>query len=341
VTVGERFATNDATQRFFEQAIDAVRHVPGVTSAAFTSQLPLSGDRDEYGAQFEANGSQRAETYGAFRYAVSPTYLETLRVPLRSGRLLDHHDGAGTPLVALISESLANNRFPGANPIGQRVTIGPVGPYTIVGVIGDVKQLSLALDDSNAVYTPATQWRFADRVRSLVVRVRGDAAALAPAVRQAIWSVDKDQPIQRVATLADLLAASAAERRFALLIFETFAVAALVLATAGLYGVLSGGVAERRREIGVRSALGASRGSILGRVVRQGMALTGLGIAIGLAGAAAASQALVTLLFGVSRLDPVTYLGVTMLLTTASTLACSVPAWRAARVDPAITLRSE
>jgi predicted permease len=341
VTVGHRFESNDATHRFFDAALEAVRRVPGVASAAFTSQLPLSGDRDEYGAQFEATATRRAETYGSFRYAVSPGYIETLRVPLRSGRLFDPRDGPGSPLVALISESLAMNRFEGDDPIGQHVTVGPAGPYTIVGVVGDVKQMSLALSESDAVYTPAAQWRFADRVRSLVVRARGDAAALAPAVRQAIWSVDKDQPIQRVATLDDLLTASAAERRFALLIFETFALAALVLATAGLYGVLSGAVAERTREIGVRAALGASRRSILGLVVRQGMALTGIGFVAGLAGAVAASEALVTLLFGISRLDPITYVGVTTLLAVASAAACAVPAWRAARVDPAITLRAE
>jgi ABC-type antimicrobial peptide transport system permease subunit len=164
---------------------------------------------------------------------------------------------------------------------------------------------------------------------------------LAPAVRQAIWSVDKDQPIQRVATFDELLAASAAERRFALLIFETFALAALVLATAGLYGVLSGAVAERTREIGVRTALGASRGSILALIVRRGMTLTGIGMAAGLAGAAAASQTLATLLFGISRLDPITYGGVTTLLIAAAAVACAVPAWRAARVDPAITLRAD
>jgi putative ABC transport system permease protein len=341
VTVGHRFESADATHRFFDAALDAVKQVPGVAAAAFTSQLPLSGDRDEYGAQFEATQNRPAETYGSFRYAVSPDYIGALRVPLRSGRLFDPHDRPGSPLVALISESLARDRFEGDDPIGQHVTIGSAGPYTIVGVVGDVKQMSLALNEADAVYTPAAQWRFADRVRSLVVRARGNAAALAPAVRQAIWSVDKDQPIQRVATFDELLAASAAERRFALLIFETFALAALVLATAGLYGVLSGAVAERTREIGVRTALGASRGSILALVMRQGLTLTGIGMAAGLAGAAAASQTLATLLFGISRLDPITYGGVTTLLIAAAAVACAVPAWRAARVDPAITLRAD
>jgi len=145
----------------------------------------------------------------------------------------------------------------------------------------------------------------------------------------------------RVATMDDLVRITAAERRFVLLLFEAFALAALALAATGIYGVLSGSVAERTREIGVRSALGASRGSILTLVVRQGMTLTGLGVAIGVVGAVAASQAIVTLLFGVSRLDPVTYFGVIALLGGVAAVACAVPAWRAARVDPAITLRAE
>src|SRR6185295_2717379 len=211
----------------------------------------------------------------------------------RRGRLLDEHDGAGAPRVAMISESMARRRLPGRDPIGQRLHIGDGPLYTVVGVVGDVKQMSLALNEADAVYVTATQWRFADNVMSLVVRARGDAAALAPAVRQAVWSVDKDQPIVRVATMDGLLTALAAERRFALILFATFALAALVLAAAGIYGVLAGSVAERTREIGVRSALGASRGEILALVVRQGMKLTGLGVAIGIAGTAAATRVIV------------------------------------------------
>jgi ABC-type antimicrobial peptide transport system permease subunit len=153
--------------------------------------------------------------------------------------------------------------------------------------------------------------------------------------------VDKDQPIVRVATMESLLAQSEAQRRFALVLFESFAFVALVLAATGLYGVLSGGVTEREREIGVRSALGATRGNILGLVVRQGMTLAGVGVAIGLLGGAAASRAIITLLYGISRLDPITYLGVVGLLLAVSGFSCWVPAWRAARVDPAITLRAE
>jgi putative ABC transport system permease protein len=212
--------------------------------------------------------------------------------------------------------------------------------FTVVGVVGDVKQMSLALSESEAVYTTTTQWHWADGTLSLVVRTRGDAA-LTPAIKSAIWSVDKDQPVVRVATMDDLLAASAAQRRFVLILFQAFALVALLLAATGIYGVLAGSVTERTREIGVRAALGATRGDIVALVVRQGMALTGFGIVVGLSGAMAASQALVTLLFGVSRLDPVTYLGVIALLGGVSVIACWAPAWRAAQVNPAITLRAE
>jgi putative ABC transport system permease protein len=342
-TSGHRFDDGSTTHRFFADALEAVRHVPGVTVAAFTSQLPLSGDNDAYGVHFERHSNDDPEGGDAFRYTVTPGYFETIGLPLRRGRLLDEHDIAGAPVAVLINEAFARRSFGDRDPIGQRLHLGPDdGPWqTVVGVVGDVKQTSLAVSQSDAVYITTAQWRFTDRALWLVVRARGDVAALAPAIRKAIWSVDKDQPIVRVATVDELLVASAAERRFALIVFEAFALAALVLAATGIYGVLSGSVTERMREIGVRSALGASRSNILALVVRQGMTLTGLGVVIGLCGAVAASGAIITLLFGVSRLDPITYLGVIALLVGVSGLACWVPAWRAARVDPSITLRAQ
>jgi putative ABC transport system permease protein len=341
-TFGARYDDDRICHQFFAQALDAVRQVPGVTAAAFTSQLPLSGDSDIYGARFEEDSPDVG--YSVFRYAVTPGYFETIGIPLRRGRLLDAHDVAGTPPAILISESLAKRRFPNQDPIGKRVHVGgridsPM--FTVVGVVGDVKQMSLAMSESDAVYTTTTQWHWADGTLSLVVGARGDAAAFVPAIKNAIWSVDKDQPIVRIARMDDLLAASAAERRFVLILFEAFGLVALVLAATGIYGVLSGSVTERTREIGVRSALGASRGSIVGLVIRQGMSLTGLGVVLGLVGAMAASQAISALLFGTSRLDPITYLGVILLLAAVSAVACCVPAWRAARIDPMVALRYE
>lgn len=344
-TSGQRFREPEAIHRFFANTLDAARQVSGVTSAAFTSQLPMSGDLDAYGVHLELNPALReVQDRSAFRYAVTPSYFETAGIPLLRGRLLEENDRAGVPLVALVSESLAKRRFRDTEAIGQRVRIGPIdGPlYTIVGVVGDVKQLSLARTESDAMYVTPTQWlRFADNAMTLIVRAEGDASSLAPALRRAIWSVDKDQPIVRVATMDELLALSAAERRFVMILVTAFAVVALVLAATGIYGVLSGGVAERTREIGVRSALGASPRSILGLIVRQGVTLTLCGAVIGLIGAAAGTRAFATLLFGVSHLDLVTYLGMLLLMLAVSGTACWLPAWRASRVDPVITLRAE
>jgi putative ABC transport system permease protein len=343
-TAGQRFRNTDATHRFFAQALEAVQQMPGVSAAAFTNQLPLTGDADAYGVHFESIPAAAAdETHDAYRYAVSPDYFEAMGIRLRAGRVLDAHDLAGAPLAAVINESLARRRLPGLNPIGQRLRIGPdSGPwFTVVGVVGDVTQTSLAVTRSDAVYITPEQWRFADNARWLVVRTRGDAAALAPAVRRAISSIDRDQPIIRVATMDERVRGSAADRRFALLLFEAFAITALILAAVGTYSLLSGSVTERTREIGVRSALGASRSDILALVLRQGLTLTGLGIAIGLAAASITSRALTTLLFGVTALDPATYAAVAALLVIVSVIACAMPAWRAAQVRPSVALRFE
>jgi predicted permease len=341
---GHRFDDDGARAQFFKNALEAVSNVPGVDAAAFTSQLPLSGDFETFGVQFQVDPNS---SEAGLRYAVSPGYFAAMHIPLRRGRLLDEHDVAGGPTAVLLSESFAKRKFPDRDPLGQQVRIGPdIGradrPWgTVVGVVGDVKQASLALSESDAFYTSTSQWTWVDRAQSLVVRTSGDAAALTASIKNAVWSVDRDQPIVRVATMDSLLATSEAERRFVLILFEAFGLVALLLAATGIYAVLSGSVTERMREIGVRVAVGASRGDIVAMVIRQGVRLTAIGVVIGLAGAMAASQGIITLLFGVSRLDPVTYVGVVALLAGVAVIACAVPAWRAARVDPAITLRAE
>jgi putative ABC transport system permease protein len=352
VTSGRRFddlATNPgsgerARRRFFEQALDAVRRVPGVESAAFTSLLTLSDDPPVmglYGAQFEDQDPQGG--YNVFRYAVSPGYWQTMGIPLLSGRLLDETDTAGAPQAAVISASLAAHHFGKHDPIGSRLHVGPRDRpwYTVVGVAGDVKQTSLSIDQEDAVYLSSEQTWFADDTLSFVIRARRDAAALVPAVKSAIWSVDKDQPIVRMITMDRLMAISEAQRRFILILFEAFAVVALLLAAVGLYGVLSGSVAERIHEIGVRMALGATRGDILALVLRDGMQLTALGMIIGLCGALAGARGIASLLFGTSALDPVSWVGMMALLATVAAVACWVPAWRSAKVDPSRTLRAE
>jgi len=343
-TSGHKYDDGDARRRFFTQALEQVRRVPGVSSAAFTGLLPLRDKRDTltagtYGAFFEKD--QRG--FDVFLYDVSPEYFLTLGVPMRRGRSLNDRDVASAPQAVLISESLAKREFGDDDPIGQRVHVGPLDRpwYTVVGVAANVKQTSLAMTDLDAVYiTPEQQW-FADDAMCLVVRTQGEPLALASNIRSAIWSVDKDQAILHVATMDNLLAASAAERKFVLALFETFAIIALVLAAIGIYGVLSFAVTERFREIGIRSALGASRRDILALILYQGMALAVMGCAVGLLAAALIAQAMTTLLFGVSRLDPPTYLAVILLLGLVCAAACLAPAWRASRVDPMVALRYE
>lgn len=339
---GQRLGSDESADRFFAEVLAAVQQVPGVRAAALTSQLPLSGDLDLYGTHLvPAQSQDPGEERGTFRYAVSPGYFALMGIPLRRGRLLDDGDRAGTAPVVVISASMARRRLAGQDPLGLQLTIGSRGPYTIVGVVGDVRQESLAITDADAVYVTSGQWSFGESAMSLVIRGQGDVAELAPAVRQAVWSVDRGQPVVRVALMTDLVRASASQRRFALVIFQCFALAALVLAATGLYGVLAGSVVERTREIGVRAALGASRGHILALVVRQGMTLAGAGVVLGLAGAIAATTAIGGMLFGVTALDPPTYVAVTVLLALVAGVACLVPAWRAVRVPPALPLRAE
>jgi putative ABC transport system permease protein len=336
---GHRYEEDTARHRFIAHALAAVRRVPGVVSAGTSSLVPFSGGQyDTFGIEF-----QDGHSYDVYRYAVSPSYFQTMGIPLRRGRLLNEHDTAGAPQAALISESVAKREFGDGDPIGKRAHIGPRDRpwYVVVGVVNDVKQASLAESRPDAVYITPTQCWFADDSVWMIARVHGKAMGLASAIKSAIWSVDKDEAVMDVATMKDLLAKSAAQRRFAMIVFDAFALAALLLAAIGLYGVLAGSVNERTREIGVRTALGASRGDILGLVVLQGLKLAALGSLIGLAAAAGATQGLASLLFGISRLDPITYCGVVVLIATIATVASWVPAWRAARIEPSVALRAE
>ncbi|HET7452245.1 MAG TPA: ABC transporter permease [Thermoanaerobaculia bacterium] len=344
-TSGPRYASNEAAWRFYDRVVEAVRAVPGVASAAVTSQLPMSGDADQYGVHTEiVPGSDAEREHPGFRYAVSADFLPTMRIPIVRGRGFTPADRAGAFPVAVIGATMAKRGWGRRGPLGQRVRIGPSdeGPwYTVVGIAGDVRQESLSAVPDNAIYVPESQWRWADDVVSLVVRTRPSPALLASAVRRAVWSVDPDVPIVRVATMDELVAGTAAARRFALMLFAAFGALALILAGAGIYAVLAGSVAERTREIGVRAALGATRQDIVRLVLRQGMTMTAIGAAAGIVAAAGASRVIAGLLFATSRLDPATYLAVTAALAGVGLLACWVPAERAARVDPATTLRAE
>lgn len=328
--------------RFFDEALEAVRAVPGVVSAVETTQLPLSGDQDGYGVAL-ADGGDGEVKGAAYRYAVSPGYLETLGVDVVRGRTLARTDGGNAPPVAVVSASLARSLFPDRDPLGARIQMGATRPepYTVVGVVDDVKQTSLDAQDDWAVYVTSHQWHWADRVRWMVVEAEGDALPLLPSIQQAIWSVDRNQPVVQAQRLETVVARSEARRRFVLTVMAAFALAALTLTLVGLYGVVAGMVAERLPEMGVRAALGASSDSIVALVVRQGLGLTAAGLVLGLVVSVAASGTVATFLYGVSRLDPLTYVGVAALLAAGSLVACAVPAARAGKVDPVKTLKAD
>jgi putative ABC transport system permease protein len=347
VDAAGRNRTDQERLNFFDRVLSAVRNVPGVSGAGLTSQLPLSGDLDAYGYTFAAFPErQPGEDGAAMRYSITPGYFTTMGIALQRGRLIDETDRADAPPSLLISESLARQMFGDTDPVGQRARFGPDSdgsrPWGIVvGVVGDVKQQSLATMNAAAFYVSSVQWRWVDPVQSLVVRTTGDPSAMTNTIRRAVWSVDRDKPITRVATMEQLILRTASEQRFASVVYGTFATAALLLAAVGLYGVIAGLVAERSREFGIRSALGATRSNIVRGVLGNGLLFTAIGVAIGIAGASATSRLLETLLYGISPADLGTYAAVVVLLGVVAALACWVPARRAAAVDPVVTLRLE
>ena len=338
---GPGFADSGSIEQAWRGVLDAVQAVPGVRSAALASQIPLGGNVDLYGMHLEDRaGANPAEDPYALRYAVTPRYLETMGIPLRSGRHITDDDRERAPPVVLLNEVAANRLFPGGNAIGRRLQVGGGdGPQrTVVGIVGNTLHRALDREREMQVYVPAVQWG-EEGGMTLVVHSDVAASSAIPAVRRALRDVVPGVAISKVATLERLMDLSTADRRFALALFAGFAVVALVLAAAGLFGVLSATVVERAREIGVRTALGAQRGRILAMVVRQGMVLAGTGLAVGLFATWGSTRIISTLLFGVGASDPVVLAVVVTSLGAVALVASALPAWRASRVDPMIALR--
>lgn len=324
--------------------IDAIAGVPGVTSAALASQIPLGGNFDRWGVRIESKPlANPALAPGADRYSVTADYLAAMDIPVVRGRGFVDEDRSDAVPVVLINESFARRSWPGDDPVGQRVQLGaPDSPWrTIVGVVGDVRHTQLDAETAPQIYMPTDQSPRADAQFVLVIRASADPASLGAAVREVVWSVDENLAIGRVRAGNELIRSATTSRRFALQIFGVFAIVALLLAGAGIYGVLSGAVAERTREIGVRAALGATRRNVLALVVRQGMQMAGVGLAVGVAIALGAGRLLGSLLFETGPNDPMTLAVVSGILGIVTLAACAAPAWRAARTDPMDTLRSD
>jgi putative ABC transport system permease protein len=309
------------------------------------NQLPLGGNMDMYGvtAMDKPNANPEMVPSGD-RYVVSADYLATMRIPIIEGRAFTVADERDTTnLVALVSQALAAKIWPGESAIGKRIRMGgETRPWrTVIGVTKNVHHKGLDANETLQFYAPERQWFFADNQEILVIRTRTDPRSLAPAVRRVIRDLDPTQPIVGMAAMDDVVAASTGQRRLALVLFAGFAVAALLLSVAGIYGVLAGNVAERTREIGLRAALGATPGRILGLVVGQGARLAAIGLAFGVAGALALTRSLRAMLFGIGPHDPATLVAATVVLLVTTLAACLVPAVRAVRVDPSQAFRSD
>ena len=330
---------------FDRQVLEEVRGVAGVRSAATITTLPMSGWNQS--GSFRIEGRQVAPNESSphgDRWMASEDYFQTMGIPLVRGRYFDARDTAEAPGVAIVSEALARKYWPDEDPVGKRITFegGAQQPRyrEIVGVVGHVRNESLEGDGRGQYYVPYAQ-RPNNADLFLVVRADGDPAALAPAVRARIASVDKDLPVYKVTTMEKLVSDSLSQRRFSMFLFGVFAALAMALAVVGLYGVMSYGVAQRTHEIGLRMALGAQGRDVLRMVVGQGMALVAVGLGVGLLGAFLLTRLMVSLLYGVSAADPLTYAGIALLLAAVALLASYIPARRATKVDPMVALRYE
>jgi predicted permease len=322
--------------QYIGAVLERVRAVPGVQVAGTAKNLPLEGSGEPYPVLLADHPlATAADAPRANFLHVSNDYFRALGIPLLRGRTFTAQDTAQAPSVLVVNEAFARRFFPGEDAVGKAFQEGDV----IVGVVGDVRQESLAEPAPPIVYLHVLQ-----NARShvdLVVRGEGAPLQLAAAVRQAIWSVNPDQTITRITTLEEVVGESVSRPRLITALLGLFAVLALVLGAVGIYGVLAYTVGQRQREIGVRLALGARPQEVLRMVLKSGMGLAGTGVALGVVGALALSRVMSSILYGVAPHDPLTFGVVAVLLLGVALVACLVPARRAMRVDPAVTLRAE
>jgi predicted permease len=335
--------------QFFQDVLLRVRALPSVTSAGFTSVLPFAWKSGMGGflgmAAFQPEGVTRPDVqYGALNRVVSPGYFETLRIRLLRGRFFDDHDGRDAPSVAIVNETMAQKFWPNGEALGKRFRFNLVGggfrSFQIVGIVDDVKEISLGEPPKEEMYFPYWQAQGNYMVPSiLLVHTSGDPIRLSYALREVVWSVDADQPVSQIATMAAVVDQEVAQRRVQVVLLGGLAALALTLACIGIYGVLAYLVTQQNHEIGIRAALGASPRQILGHVLRSGTKLTMTGVGIGIVSTLVVTRLMRSLLFGVSPIDPLTFGGVALLLASLALAACYLPARRASKVDPIIALR--
>ena len=328
---------------FADQVLQRLQALPGVQSVSITNQLPLTGAGALQGFNIEgrANSASGGRSGALFR-AISPDYLQTLRIGLIRGRGIEAGDSATAPSVAVINNAMARLFWPNEDPIGKRISIARSGEpkfREVVGIVGDIRHRGLHIPPEPEMYVPYAQqpWEFF----RLAIRTKGDPMQLSSGLRQAVWRVDREQPVMRVETLEKIAATSLSETTFYTTLLAIFAGLALVLASVGIYGVVSYAVERRTREIGVRITLGAQRRDVLTMVLNQGLRLALLGLALGLVAAWALTRFIKTLLYDVTATDPVVFVGVSLLLLLVAGIASWLPARRATKLDPMTVLRHE
>jgi putative ABC transport system permease protein len=338
-----KYQPGEPRVQVYRQVVERISSLPGVASAGAVLSLPLRGDTFNLGRGYLREGDPAAaEAEGNANFlSVTPTYFDTMQIPLKAGRRFTERDTIDKDKVVIVNETMARKLWPGESPIGRKIWVWHDEKFhrEIVGVVGDTRAF-LDTEAESQVYVPFAQdagWGSL----SLVVRTNGEPTALAGAVRNEIRAIDKGLVIYNVRTLDDVVAIAAAPRRTPMLLLSSFAGVAMLLAMLGIYGVTAYYVTQRTHEIGVRMALGAQMRDVLKLVLIRGLIFTLVGVAIGVAGAFGLTRYLTTLLFGVQPIDLMTLLLVAAILIIVALLACVIPARRATKVDPLIALRYE
>ncbi|MGB7022175.1 MAG: ABC transporter permease [Candidatus Acidiferrales bacterium] len=342
----QQYSKDPAILNFWQEVLDRVRALPGVEDAAVGTVIPLAGEHSRTDITVEDMALPKPGNYPHPDYhEVSPGFISTLGIPLLRGRTFTDTDKQGAPLVGMVNARLAQQYWPNRDPMGRRFMFGhpsaknPPKWLTVVGVVGDTKLYGLASPSRLEVYVSSLQ--YPESHMNLVVKSRIDPSALTSAIRGAVASIDKDQPIFAISTMNQLVRDSLGTRRITLILLGAFSGLALVLAAIGIYGVISYSVAQRTHEIGIRMALGAQHRDVLRMILRQGATIAVAGVAIGVVVSLGLTQLMSSLLFSVSAADPLTFAGVAILLVLVALLACYIPARRALRVDPMVALRYE
>jgi predicted permease len=336
-----RYPEAERGKAAYRETLARIAALPGVQSVAIATNLPLTSDWE---IGFRVEGGDENTYYFAHSTWISNEYFRAMGIPLRRGRGFNDDDRADTLPVVVVNETLARRFWPGEDAVGKRIRWGgwnPQGWLTVVGVAADVKFSALEAETPVTIYMPIFQPPRLRRAAIFIARTTGDPASLAAALDREISAVDAELPVYDIRTMNQVLAASVAQRRFTMWLLVIFAAAALSLAATGLYGVLSYAVTQRTHEIGIRMALGAGVGDVLRLVIRQGMTLAAIGLAIGLIASFALTRTMRSLLFDTSASDPLVFAAIAVLLTGVALLACWIPARRAAKLDPMEALRHE